>query len=137
MLLLEEQDADYVKRVDEYNQRVSQTSDDIEIPFPQRDHREVSAIFSQLINDWPDYRELDAALYARGYSYFEMGEEQLALRDFKSIVQRFPNSDYRIEVWNLIGELHLILLSYQRLLTLTKKLLKTKNQNITQVLTIS
>ena len=106
MLLLEEQDADYVKRVDEYNQRASQTSDDIEIPFPQRDHREVSAIFSQLINDWPDYRELDAALYARGYSYFEMGEEQLALRDFKSIVQRFPTSDYRIEVWNLIGELH-------------------------------
>ena len=106
MLLLEEQDADYVKRVEEYNKRVSLISDEIDIPFPQRDHREVSAIFTQLIKDWPAYRELDAALYARGYSYLEMGEEQLALRDFKSIIKNFPNSDYRIEVWNLIGELH-------------------------------
>ena len=110
MLLLEEQDFDYVKRVDEYNNRTSDDDDDddqaVDIPFPQRDHREVTAIFSQLVDNWPDYRELDAALYARGYSYFEMGEEQFALRDFKAIVTRFPNSDYLTESWNLIGELH-------------------------------
>jgi TolA-binding protein len=105
MLLLEDSDTDFVKRVEEYNRRIAKDPE-VDIPFPQRDQRQVISVFTQLVKDWPRYRELDAALYARGYSYFEMGEEQLALRDFKAIVKRFPNSDYRTEVWNLIGELH-------------------------------
>ena len=105
MLMLEEADADFIKRVKLFEEQ-SAKGDAEDIPYPQRDQRPVISVFSKLIDEWPRYRDLDAALYARGYSYFEMGEEQLALRDFKQIVKSFPESDYKTEVWNLIGELH-------------------------------
>ena len=106
MLMLEESDFDFVRRVEEYNRRSAEAGDDFDEPFPQRDQSGVVSVFSKLIKEWPSYRELDAALYARGYCFFEMDEKQLALKDFKTIVRRFPESEYRTEVWNLIGELH-------------------------------
>ena len=105
MLLLEEASDNYSSRLEEYNRRVDDTSD-IEMAYPQRDERAVIKIFDRLINDWPAYRDLDAALYARGYSHYEMGDEQKALRDFKAVVDLFPNSSYKTEVWYMLGELY-------------------------------
>ena len=75
MLMLEEADADFIKRVKLFEEQ-SAKGDAEDIPYPQRDQRPVISVFSKLIDEWPRYRDLDAALYARGYSYFEMGEER-------------------------------------------------------------
>lgn len=106
MLLLEEASDQYAERLAEYNRKVDEAEDQVEMAYPQRDEREVIMTFDRLIRDWPDYRDLDAALYARGYSHYEMGSEQKALRDFQTIVKRYPKSSYRTEVWYMLGELH-------------------------------
>ncbi|MBM4290510.1 MAG: tetratricopeptide repeat protein, partial [Deltaproteobacteria bacterium] len=106
MLLLEEEDAEFLERMDVYRERLKTASADEDLPPPQRDHRKVISAFTRLIEGWPDYRDLDSAFYARAHSFLEMGEEQTAMRDFRTIIERFPASEYRTEVWNLIGELH-------------------------------
>jgi len=106
MLLLEDTDADYLKRKSLYDQQIMTAPDDEELALPQRNHDRVISMFTKLIKRWPDYRDIDSAYYARAHAYLESGEQQKALRDFKLIVTRYPNSDYRTEVWNLIGEIN-------------------------------
>lgn len=130
MLLLEESDASFISRMDEFNRRAAEGGESFDEPMPQRDQLQVVSIFTKLIQDWPQYRELDAALYARGYCYFEMDEKQLALRDFNTIVERFPESEYRTEVWNLIGELHFDFAELQDAIKAYKEVIKDKEAKV-------
>lgn len=115
MLLLEDVDARYLKAMDEYNRALEEASQNenedeademYDRPVPQRVYTEVISKLDRLIERWPNYRDLDSAIYARAHSHFEGGDEQKALQDFQMIARRFPNSDYRTEVWNMIGEIH-------------------------------
>ena len=61
-------------------------------------------LFAQLIRDWPDSKMLDGAYYMQGYCLSAMQKEEEALKNFKLLVQRFPESTFRQEAWWRIGE---------------------------------
>lgn len=124
MLLLEDTDADYLKRKTLYDQQIMTASEDEDIALPQRNHDQVISMFTQLIERWPSYRDIDSAYYARAHAYLESGEQQKALSDFKLIVARYPNSDYRTEVWNLIGEIHFDFVKLPEAIAAYKEVLK-------------
>lgn len=126
MLLLEEEDADFLDRMEVYRERLKTASADEDLPPPQRDHRKVISTFTRLIEEWPEYRDLDGAFYARAHSFLEMGEEQTAMRDFREIIRRFPTSEYKTEVWNLIGELHFRFAELKEAIAAYSEVLKDK-----------
>ncbi|MEE2643678.1 MAG: tetratricopeptide repeat protein [Myxococcota bacterium] len=104
MLMLEQGDADFQRAEREYNQKL-ETAGDEELPDPpQRNHRRVIEIFSQLISRYPNYRDLDGVLYSRGHCYLEMSEDMAAHRDFKRVAKNYPEGNYYFEAWNLLGE---------------------------------
>lgn len=127
MLLLEDVDAEYLKAKERYDQKILTASEDEDIPLPQRNHEQVVSIFTKLITEWPNYRDIDSAYYARAHAYLESGEQQQALSDFELIVQRFPNSDYRTEVYNLIGEIYFDFVKLPQAIVAYKEVLKDQS----------
>ena len=127
MLLLEEGDVTFLERIEAYNEKLQTASEDEDLPPPERDHRQVISAFTRLIRDWPEYRDLDGAFYARAHCYLEMGEEQSALNDFKMIIKDYPQSDYRTEVWNLIGELYFQFSNHQKAIEAYSEVIKDKS----------
>ena len=128
MLLLEEEDSQYLQRVEEFNQKLATASEDEDIIPPQKDHRKVISTLDRLIQNWPTYHDLDSAFYARAHCYLEMGEEERALKDFQVIAQskRFKKSQYYIESWNLIGELHFKFAELQKAIHAYKQVIKDR-----------
>lgn len=73
-------------------------------PPPKQDYRRSIELFDQLISQWPDFRNLDGAIYLKGYCLMEMDQEAAALAQFQSLVQRYPKSRFAPETWTRIGE---------------------------------
>lgn len=71
---------------------------------PKQDYTRTIELFARLIDNWPDYRNVDGAHYLKGYCQFEMGENEAALKEFELLVQRFPKSRFVPETWTRIGE---------------------------------
>lgn len=85
-----------------------QTQGDEEITdLPDRpDYSRSIELFGILIGGWPNYRNLDGAVYLKGYCLSEMGNEDLALEQFLALVDQFPKSKFAPETWIRIGEFY-------------------------------
>ncbi len=73
---------------------------------PRRDYSDTIAIFSGLVEQWPDYRLLDGAYYLLAYCHKEMGNPRKARDLFAELVVKRPNSEFVPEAWIRIGEYH-------------------------------
>lgn len=73
---------------------------------PRRDYSKTIELFSQLIQDWPDYRLLDGAYYLLAYCHQEMGRVEKARDLFAELIVKRPNSEFVPEAWIRIGEYH-------------------------------
>lgn len=73
---------------------------------PVRDYAKSIETFRKLIENWPDYRLLDGAIYLLAYCEQQMGNEQLARDLFAKLIVERPDSQFVPEAWIRIGEYH-------------------------------
>ncbi len=73
---------------------------------PRRDYAKTIEMFSQLIEEWPEYRLLDGAYYLLAYCHQEMGRVEKARDLFAELIVKRPNSEFVPEAWIRIGEYH-------------------------------
>ena len=73
---------------------------------PEKDYTATIATFQRVIDDFPDYRQVDGARYLMGYALLQMNEEERAVEQFLALVRDFPESDFAQEGWVRIGEYH-------------------------------
>ncbi|MCB9524994.1 MAG: tetratricopeptide repeat protein [Myxococcales bacterium] len=73
---------------------------------PSHDYSRTIELFDRLIGAWPNYRNVDGAIYLKGYCLLEMGNEKPALEQFLALVERFPQSQFAAETWTRIGEFY-------------------------------
>ena len=71
---------------------------------PKQDYTRSIELFDRLIRSWPKYRNLDGAIYLKGYCLLEMEQPDLALAQFEDLVKRYPESRFAPETWTRIGE---------------------------------
>ncbi|MBV69853.1 MAG: hypothetical protein CMH52_00765 [Myxococcales bacterium] len=73
---------------------------------PTKSYQKTVALFSKLISSWPQYRNIDGALYLKGYCLSEMGKDTEAKDAFQLLVNRFPKSKFTPEAWTRLGEFY-------------------------------
>ncbi|MEE2757523.1 MAG: tetratricopeptide repeat protein [Myxococcota bacterium] len=73
---------------------------------PAKNYEKTVALFSKLISSWPEYRNIDGALYLKGYCLSDMGEDTQAKDTFQLLVNRFPKSKFTPEAWTRLGEFY-------------------------------
>ncbi|MEE2787816.1 MAG: tetratricopeptide repeat protein [Myxococcota bacterium] len=71
---------------------------------PKQDYSLSIALFDRLTTDWPNYRNIDGALYLKGYCLSEMGDIENAITAFTQLVENYPKSRFVAETWTRIGE---------------------------------
>lgn len=75
-------------------------------PEPRKDFTTTIALFERLIEDFPDYRQVDGASYLLAVCLDQMGRWDEAMAQFQSLVATYPESDFAQESWLRIGEYH-------------------------------
>ncbi len=73
-------------------------------PEPNIDYSSTIRVLSTLVDKYKDYRFRDNALYLLGYSYFEEGQMDKAVKVFNQIIEEFPRSERLPEIYTRIGE---------------------------------
>lgn len=73
-------------------------------PEPNIDYSSTIRVLNTLVEKHKDYRFRDDALYLLGYSYFEEGQMDKAVKIFSQIVDEFPRSDRLPEIYTRLGE---------------------------------
>ncbi len=71
---------------------------------PQRDYGKTVSLFQKLVDDWPDYKQVDGAVYLLAYCKLEMGEDDAARDLLTRLVKDYPKSRFVPEAWIRIGE---------------------------------
>lgn len=71
---------------------------------PTPDYTATILTFQKLVDTFPDYENLDGALYLQGYCLGEMGDTEQSLARFQVLVERFPNSRFAPEAHLRFGE---------------------------------
>ncbi len=73
---------------------------------PRVDLTEAEAQFRTLVQDHPDYKDLDLVLYLVGFAAKEGNREDEALAMFERVIKDFPDSPLFGDAWMMIGEHH-------------------------------
>jgi len=108
-LLYEQSVDDFLVQDMEYDRLVARYERGIDPempPEPFRDFTPSILLFRELIERFPNYRQIDGAFYLIGVCYQDMGEDRLALESFERLVVDYPDSDFSQEAWLRIGEHH-------------------------------
>lgn len=71
---------------------------------PEKDFEYTISLFERLIEDFPEYRQLDGAYYLLGFCQLEMDRLSAAQRSFEDLVVEFPDSQFAQEAFLRIGE---------------------------------
>jgi tetratricopeptide (TPR) repeat protein len=71
---------------------------------PTLDYSQSIRTYNELLRSDPDFREQDQVLYALSRAYSESGERDLALQLLNRLVENYPNSPHRQEVYFRLGE---------------------------------
>ncbi len=73
-------------------------------PEPARDYTQTIATFQRLIDEWPDYRQLDGAYYLIAFCVLQEGDEERARDLFLTLIEQQPESRFVPEAWIRVGE---------------------------------
>ncbi len=106
-LHFEKSNDEYITASEEYDTQILQFDAgklETEPVEPRQDYRKTISLFDRLIVSFPKYRNIDGALYLKGYCLAEMGEEDRALAEFQRLVAEHPNSRFAPETWLRVGE---------------------------------
>ncbi len=68
------------------------------------DFTKALAMLAKLENNFPDYYQMDGALYLKGYCLQQMGEEEKGRDAFVDLLARYPNTTRKAEILTRIGE---------------------------------
>jgi cellulose synthase operon protein C len=71
---------------------------------PQLDLGSSQKLYARLINEYPDFRKIDAVLYLYGFSLRSEGKSAEALLLFKKILKDHPQSRFRPDAWMAVAE---------------------------------
>lgn len=106
-LHFEKANADYLS-ADEAYQSEMQAYEDGERAdppaLPSRDFTQTAMLFQRLVDDWPDYEQVDGALYLLAYTKLQSNEEEAARDLLMTLVDKYPESRFVPESWVRIGE---------------------------------
>ena len=102
-------------------------------PAPPRegatDYSKALAVFQRLVDDFPEYRYRDMALYLMGY-YMRVQEEldrsTVALR---TLTRDHPDSEYAVGAWMLIGENYYAMSQFDKAVEAYSVVLKFEKNN--------
>jgi TolA-binding protein len=73
-------------------------------PQPALDLSTSQSIYRRLINEYPEFRKIDAVRYLYGFSLRADGKSDEALVQFKAILQNHPKSRFRPDAWMAVAE---------------------------------
>lgn len=73
---------------------------------PQQHFERTIALYQRLITDFPNYRLIDGAYYLLGFTLNAQGEQDEAMKMWRALVTRYPDSRFYAEVWFRIGDYH-------------------------------
>lgn len=73
-------------------------------PLPVRDFSKTALLFQRLVDDWPDYEQVDGALYLLAYTKLQTNDEEGARDLLATLVEDYPESGFVPEAWVRIGE---------------------------------
>jgi tetratricopeptide (TPR) repeat protein len=106
-LLYEQISQDFIVANDKYSDLLDKYYDG-EIPTapeePVKDYGRVLALYDQIINDFPDSKLVDDAIYLTGYIFEEMGEREEAYGIFEDLVAKAPDSEYAADALMRMAE---------------------------------
>jgi len=71
---------------------------------PTRDFSQTTALFQRLVDDWPEYEQVDGALYLLAYTKLQSNDEEDARDLLMTLVEKYPESRFVPEAWVRIGE---------------------------------
>ena len=71
---------------------------------PRKDYSESLELFRRLVNQWPDYEQVDGAKYLLAYITQQTGEPKKARQLFEELIANYPESQFVPEAWLRIGE---------------------------------
>ncbi len=71
---------------------------------PQLDLREPEALFRDIIENHPEFRRMDLALYLVGFAARERGANQEALTYFQRVIDEHKESPLYGDAWMMVGE---------------------------------
>lgn len=98
----ERDEKDYFDKLAAYNVAREEGRDDV--PYPDEDfHRTIDA-YEDLIENYPDFKQLDSAYYLLGLALWYEGAFNQAVAKFQELITRYPQSHYVEEVWFRLGE---------------------------------
>ena len=108
-LYYERSEADYVIAEVEFDRAYARWEmgiDPTEPASPAKDFGPTIGLFEQLLERFPDYRQIDGVYYLLAVSYEAMFESRQAQRYFAQLVREYPDSDFAQETYLRIGEYH-------------------------------
>jgi cellulose synthase operon protein C len=108
-LYYERSEADYAIAEVEFDRAYARWEmgiDPTEPASPTKDFGPTIGLFEQLLQRFPDYRQIDGVYYLLAVSYEAMFESRQAQRYFAQLVREYPESDFAQETYLRIGEYH-------------------------------
>jgi tetratricopeptide (TPR) repeat protein len=80
-------------------------------------------LYRKILDEFPSYAYQDKVMFFMAHEYRELGQFDKMINAYKDLVERFPESPYRLEAYLLIGDYHFDAMdldraeeSYQRIL---------------------
>jgi TolA-binding protein len=128
-LYFDKSQEDYLKAVPDYEKKLDLyyrgklADEPLE---PDRDYSKSLAAYSRLINDFPDFAEVDTAMYAFGHTLRMAGKDGYE-KVFLALIKKYPTSSWVPEAWLLVGEYHFDLGDYTQAIASYEKALDTKD----------
>jgi TolA-binding protein len=73
-------------------------------PEPTKDYSKALGVLERLVQNFPDFSKIDAALYAMGSCYVDIGDEKKAEEAFRQLIKLRPDSEWAPRAWVLLGD---------------------------------
>ncbi len=94
----------YFEKLDQFNKgEIKQQP--VQPVAPSKDMSKVIGLYDYLIDQIPESKFVDDALYSKAYIQgYELNENDLAIKSLELLTRKFPNSSYTLDANMLIGE---------------------------------
>jgi tetratricopeptide (TPR) repeat protein len=63
-------------------------------------------LYNKILDEFPEYEYQDKVIFFMAHEYREMGQFDKMMNAYTDLVERFPQSPYRLETYLLIGDYH-------------------------------
>ncbi|MBZ0273632.1 tetratricopeptide repeat protein [bacterium] len=103
-LYFEESYYQYQRVLDGYDEQIEAGQDPG--PPPQVDYSRSIDLYRRVINEFPDYSNVDATYYLLAYALMESERVDEAIESYQTLIERYPDSEYVPESHVRLGEIY-------------------------------